>query len=411
MVEGAGKERGTVRAILSDRSVASVIALALFLNLGTGIVLPILPLFARSFGVDYGQTGLLVGAFYFARLMSDLAAGAIVNRLGVRRSAGSGLLLLAVGALLTALSPTFWLAVICWALAGAGAGTVFAAMYNALLGGVAKSQMARALSLFYGAFNGGVVAGGFVGGLVASRLGLAAPLFCLAGIAAVLAIVMMRLLRDPPRTTQTSGESAATLLDRRASVLTLLRIPGFAAAVVAALANLWVFGAVFNTLVPLFARDRLHLSTLGIGVLYAIALAVEFLAYYPAGSWADSRGRRFVLMPAFALLAIATVSLGWAMTAVLFAVLLALLGIASAFSGVPPAAMMADVLPTRESARGIAIFRFGVDVGFTLGPLVAGVAAGAYGFGAAFAIAGVPALVALVVVGLSRETLVRERIA
>src|SRR6266516_6481842 len=66
--KGVGKERGAVRAILSDRSVASVIALALFLNLGTGIVLPILPLFARSFGVDYGQAGLLVGAFYFARL-------------------------------------------------------------------------------------------------------------------------------------------------------------------------------------------------------------------------------------------------------------------------------------------------------------------------------------------------------
>lgn len=411
MAVGTGKKRGAVRAILSDPSVATVIALALFLNLGTGIVLPILPLFARSFGVDYGQAGLLVGAFYFARLLSDLTAGAVINRFGVRRSAGSGLVLLALGALLTGLSPSFWLAVICWAAAGAGAGTVFAAMYNALLGGVAKSQMARALSLFYGAFNGGVVAGGFIGGLVASRLGLAAPLFCLAGIAGVLAIVMMRLLREPLRTTQTSEESAGTLLERRSSVFTLLRIPGFAAAVVAALANLWVFGAVFNTLVPLFARDRLHLTTLGIGVLYAIALAAEFLAYYPAGSWADSRGRRFVLIPAFALLAIATVSLGWAMTAVLFAVLLALLGIASAFSGVPPAAMMADVLPARESARGIAIFRFGVDVGFTLGPLVAGVAAGAYGFGAAFAIAGVPAVVALAVVSLSRETLLRERTA
>jgi MFS transporter, DHA1 family, multidrug resistance protein len=406
-----GKERGAVRAILSDRSVATVIALALFLNLGTGIVLPILPLFARSFGVDYGQAGLLVGAFYFARLLSDLAAGAVINRFGVRRSAGSGLVLLALGALLTGLSSSFSLALIFWAAAGAGAGTVFAAMYNALIGGVAKSQMARALSLFYGAFNGGVVAGGFIGGLVASRLGLAAPLFCLAGIAGVLAVVMMRLLREPPRRTETSEESAGTVLNKRASVLTLLRIPGFAAAVVAALANLWVFGAVFNTLVPLFARDRLHLSTLGIGVLYAIALAAEFLAYYPAGSWADSRGRRYVLIPAFALLAVATVSLGWATTAVLFAVLLALLGIASAFSGVPPAAMMADVLPARESARGIAIFRFGVDVGFTLGPLVAGLAAGAYGFGAAFAIAGVPAVVALAVVSLSRETLVRERTA
>jgi MFS family permease len=181
--------------------------------------------------------------------------------------------------------------------------------------------------------------------------------------------------------------------------------------VIAALANLWVFGAVFNTLVPLFARDRLHLSTVGIGILYALALAVEFLAYYPAGRWADTRGRRYVLIPAFALLAIATISLGWATTVVLFAILLALLGLASAFSGVPPGAMLADVLPIRESARGVAIFRFGVDVGFTLGPLVAGLTAGAFGFSAAFAITAVPCLVALAVVGLSRETLARERTA
>lgn len=406
MAEGAGKERGAVRAILSDPSVASVIALALFLNLGTGIVLPILPLFARSFGVDYGQAGVLVGAFYFARLMSDLTATAVVNRLGVRRAAGSGLLLLAVGALLTGLSPSFWVAVICWAAAGAGAGTVFAAMYNALIRGVDRSRMARALSLFYGAFNGGVVAGGFVGGLVASRLGLAAPLFFLAGIAAALAIVMMRLLSEPETVVTT-----ATVPAKPASVISLMRIPGFAAAVIAALANLWVFGAVFNTLVPLFARDVLHLSTLGIGILYAIALAAEFVAYYPAGSWADTRGRRYVLIPSFALLAVATASLGWATTAVVFAGLLAVLGMASAFSGVPPAAMLADVLPVRESARGVAVFRFGVDVGFTLGPLVAGLTAGAFGFAAAFAIAGVPCLVALAVVSLARETLVRQRTA
>ena len=413
-----GKERGAVRAILSDRSVAAVIALALFLNLGTGIVLPILPLFARSFGVDYGQAGLLVGAFYFARLMSDLTASAVVNRLGVRRAAASGLILLALGALLTGLSPSFWVAVICWASAGAGAGTVFAAMYNALIRGVERSRMARALGLFYGAFNGGVVAGGFIGGLVASRLGLAAPLFCLAGIAAVLSAVMLRLLVDPapspaeePISSPAAGAPGGRSASKPASVFALLRIPGFAAAVIAALANLWVFGAVFNTLVPLFARDVLHLSTLGIGILYAISLAAEFFAYYPAGSWADTRGRRYVLIPAFALLAIATVSLGWATTAVVFAVLLAILGMASAFSGVPPGAILADVLPVKESARGIAVFRFGVDVGFTLGPLVAGLTAGAFGFSAAFAITGVPCLVALLVVSLSRETLARERTA
>src|SRR5205823_12009111 len=117
----------------------------------------------------------------------------------MRRSAGAGLVLLSLGALLTGLSPSFSLALICWAAAGAGAGTVFAAMYNALLAGVAKARMARALSLFYGAFNGGVVAGGFLGGLVASRLGLAAPRSFLAGLAAGLADVVMWVSGVPAR--------------------------------------------------------------------------------------------------------------------------------------------------------------------------------------------------------------------
>jgi MFS family permease len=392
-----------LRAILSEPSVAAVIGLALFLNLGTGLVLPILPLYARSFGVDYGQAGLLVGAYYFARLVSDLTAAAVLNRLGVRLSAVSGLLLLAGGAALTGLSRSFGVALLCWLAAGAGAGTVFAAMYNALIRGVTKDRMARALSLFYGAFNGGVVAGGFLGGVVASRFGLAAPLFCLAAIAAALALVMRRVLVEPIR--------AASPATRSGRALALFRIPGFAAAVVAVLANLWMFGAVFNTLTPLFARDSLHASTVGIGLLYAVSLAAEFLVYYPAGSWADSRGRRFVLMPAFALLAVSTMSLGWAASLPILAVLMAVLGVASGFAGVPPAAMLADVLPEDESARGVATFRFGADLGYTLGPVVTGLAAANFGFKAAFVAAGLPCLLALAVVTLGRETLARPRTA
>lgn len=408
MAETGGKQGGALRAILSDRSVAAVIGLALFLNLGTGIVLPILPLYARSFGVDYGQAGLLVGAFYFARLLSDLTAGAVLNRLGVRLSTASGLLLLAVGAVLTGISPRFTLAVICWAAAGGGAGTVFAAMYNALIRGVAKNRMARALSLFYGAFNSGVVAGGFLGGVVAGRFGFASPLFCLAGIAAVLAVVTLRLLRDPVPSPYSPPEEEGNI-NRDGGRIHLLRIPGVGAAVIAVLANLWVFGAVFNTLVPLFARDVLHLSTVGIGILYAVSLAAEFLVYYPAGSWADTRGRRRVLIPSFAFLAVATVSLGWAGTALVFAVLMGLEGVGSGFAGVPPAAMLADVLPANASAQGVATFRFGADLGYTLGPLIAGVTAASFGFKAAFAVAGIPCLVALAVVTLGRETLALER--
>ena len=414
----AGATGGALRAILSDRAVSTVIGLALLLNLGTGMVLPVLPLYARSYGVDYSQAGLLVAAFYFARLAFDLAAGAVLDRLGVPSAAALGLLILAGGAVLTGLSPVFILAVLCWAAAGAGAAIVWAAMYNGLIRSVPKPRMARALGIFYGAFNGGIVAGGFLGGLIAARLGFGAPLFFLAAIAVALAVLMKtrldgvsapqlgrRLPFAPGSDEGSLGLRSGTL----PKAATLLRRPGFLASVVSLLANLWLFGAVFSTLVPLFARDELHLSPAGIGVLYAVALAAEFLAYWPAGSWADRRGRRFVLLPALAGSALAAVLVGWAPSAVVFAVLLALVGLASGFAGVPPAAILADVLPENDSATGVAIFRFGGDLGFSLGPLIAGLSAASFGFKAAFAIAGIPALIALLVVGAGRETLVAER--
>jgi DHA1 family multidrug resistance protein-like MFS transporter len=397
------RQRSAIREIVADRSVAAVLVLALFINVGTGMVLPILPLYARSFGVSYAEAGLLVAAFYIARLVFDLTAGVVLDRLGIAAAGAIGLLAVAAGALFTGLSPSFPIAVFCWAIAGAGAAIVWAAMYNALIRSVPKSRMARALSLFYGAFNGGIVAGGFLGGLIAGHLGLPAPLFFLAAIAAGLAGLMRALLpKRPPPATSTSTPSAGS------STAALFRIPGFASAVVALLANLWMFGAVFNTLVPLYARDVLRLTPVGIGILFAVALATEFLAYYPAGNWADTRGRRVVLIPAFACLALTALILGWASSVVVFGLLLSVLSIASGFSGVPPAAILADVLPGNRSARGVAIFRFGGDLGFSLGPLVAGVTAASLGFKAAFAIAGIPAMVALVVVALSRETLGAE---
>jgi len=176
--------------------------LALLVNLALGLVLPILPLFARSFGVDYAQAGLLVAAFYLARLAFDLLAGVIVDRLGIASSTVVGLLVLGLGAALTGFSPGFPLAVVFWAGAGAGASVVWAAMYNGLIRYVPKPRMARAVGMFYGAFNSGIIAGGFLGGLLASRFGARSPLLVLAAASFGLVVFANRSLRlgnPPPR--------------------------------------------------------------------------------------------------------------------------------------------------------------------------------------------------------------------
>jgi MFS transporter, DHA1 family, multidrug resistance protein len=403
-----------IRAILSDRAVTAVVAVAFVLMFGAGIVLPILPLYARSFGVGYTETGILVSAYAAARLVVDLAAGAAVDRWGERWCAAAGLAVVAAASLLTGLAPAFALAIAFWACAGAGSALVIAALFSHLLRVVPKARMARTLSVFYGAFNMGFIGGSLLAGIVAAGLGLAAPLFLSAGLALAAAAIYLRFVPLPSRAAEAPELTAEEVLVERdvavprrgrAGIGDLLRTPGFVTVIVTNLAYLWIVAAVFDTLVPLFAKDVLAMSTTAIGVIFALALATEFVVLYPAGALADRRGRKLVLVPALAALALVCASFGWAGTPLVLGLLMALSGFAFGFAGVPPAAMLADVVPEERSGTGVGVFRFCGDIGFMLGPLVAGSTATAFGFEAAFAIAVVPTVVALALALRTEETL------
>ena len=388
----AGESSVSVRTILADREVGIVILLAFVLMIGTGIVLPILPLFARSFGGGYDDAGIFVAAYSGARLVADLLGGRLIDRVGERAAAVSGLALLALACILTALASSFALAAMFWSGAGVGSAIVFAAMYSLLLKRVPKSRMARTLSVFYGAFNVGVVAGGFLAGVIAHELGIESPLFFAAGVAVLSALLYVRFV--PARHEN----------DALPGIRAILRTPGFGMVLAAQFAYLWMIVSVFDTLLPLFA-DSLGVSTIGIGAIFAVALAAELLVLYPAGHLADSRGRRYVLAPALLAFGVTTAAVGFSSSPVILGLLMALLGVASGFAGVPPGAMLADVIPSSSSGTAVGIFRFAGDLGFTLGPLVAGFAAAHLGFEAAFALAAVPAAVAFVAVVRGHETL------
>jgi MFS family permease len=396
----AARPTSGVRGILAEPGVGVVVLLAFVLMLGAGITFPILPLFARSFGGGYDSAGVFVAVYSLARLLADLGGGVVVDRVGERVAAAGGLTLVAVATALTGLAPTYALAAAAYACSGVGSAVVFAAMYSQLLGTVPQERMARTLSIFYGAFNLGVVAGGLLSGVIADRLGLAAPLYFTAGTAAIGALAFLRLVPPAPAASarRERGESGL------ATVRRVLRTPGFAMVLATNFAYLWIIVSVFDTLLPLYA-DSLGMSTIGIGVVFAVSLAVEFTVLYPAGSLSDRHGRRAVLIPAFAALGLATVAVGWAGSPLWLGVAMAVFGIASGFAGVPPGAMLADVMPRDASGTAVGVFRFAGDLGFTLGPLVAGFGAAHLGFEAAFALAAIPCAVALAVVVRGQETL------
>jgi DHA1 family multidrug resistance protein-like MFS transporter len=146
-VQAPGSKAG-IREILSDPAVRTVILVIFVVMLGFGLVLPTLPLYAKSFGVGDDAAGLLISAFAFTRLAIDPVSGPIVNRLGERRAASLGLFIVAVSAVATGLAPTFVLAVVLRGAGGAGSAMLFTALTSYLLKVVPKERMGRTLGLF-----------------------------------------------------------------------------------------------------------------------------------------------------------------------------------------------------------------------------------------------------------------------
>ncbi|MDP9340906.1 MAG: MFS transporter [Actinomycetota bacterium] len=403
--EGPTRAKVGYLDILRIPEIRVVVAGTFVIMLGYGILSPVLPLYARSFHVGYDAVGLLVSAFAFARLVTDLGCGALVNRYGERAMVSVGALVVGVSSGLAAIAPTFTLLVLFRAAGGAGSAVFFAAMMSYLFKTAPKDLLGRVMGVFFGAFNLGIILGNPLGGVVAHFFGLASPLWFYAGACFLAAAVYVRSVRNPPRARPEDEVQPRGLR-------TLRWNRPFLSVLAANLAYFWMIAAVFSTLISLFGKDRVGLSPLGIGLGLAIASAAEFAVLFPAGSATDRLGSRAVVVPSFLATAVVVALFGLASSVVAFGVAAAFLGLGSGYGGVPIPVMLNDVVPPEQRAAAIGVYRFVGDLGFVFGPLVAGAMASAFGFPAAFAVSAIPLVVAAAIaLTVPRTSSPPERVA
>jgi MFS family permease len=394
---GAAATEPRFRDILRIPEIRAAMLGTFVIMLGYGILAPVLPNYARSFGVDYDAVGVLVGAFSFTRLVFDPIVGRLITRYGERSMATIGAAGVGVSTMLAAVAPTYPLLVIFRGAGGAGSAVFFAALLSFLLRTIPSDRVGRVMGVYYTSFNVGIIAGQPFGGLLAKLFGITSPLWIYAGSCFVSAWLFHRTIHDAPRTEAVRHVSIRRLPWGRPLVAVLAANGAY----------LWVTGAVFGTLLPLFAhaREGVGLSLAGTGGALAVATLTEFAVLFPAGKATDRRGRRAVLLPGLAAFGVVTAALGFATAPLVFVLGLAALGVGSGYAGVPPAPMLSDVTPEGMSGPAVAAFRFVGDLGFVLGPLVAGWAASAYGFATAFAVSALPCAVAMVLLLGVRETM------
>ena len=387
--------------MLADRSVRAVVLITFVLMLGNGIVLPILPLFARSFGVGYGAAGLLIAAYGIARIGCDLGAGVVVDRVGERAAGAAGLASMTAFAVLTGLAPSFAAAVVFWGAVGVSSAVTQTASYAFLLRVVPVAQMARTMGIFYGSFNVGLAAGGFVGGFIADHFGLESPLYAAAGLYALAGALYLLFV---PRLERVSSSEAPPSSSWRQGLIRVARTPGLTAAAVSQLAYLWIFAAVFGTLLALFGRDELECppprsASCSPSASWSSSSSSIPQEASPTGTAARSSScRRSSGSPpsprSSASPGSCSCSGSWWPA-----------WRSHQGSGAWLPARCSRHRPSGRARDGRRRFRLFGDVGFALGPLVAGAVAASAGLTKAFLVSAVPAVVALALVARTPETL------
>ena len=410
-----------------------LVSAAFIVAIGYGIIAPVLPQFAESFGLGVTAATIVVSSFAFFRLVSAPAGGRLVNRLGERPVYVTGLLIVAASTFAVALAQTYWQLLLFRALGGLGS-TMFTVSAMALIIRLAPpSARARAAGRYATAFLLGNIFGPVVGGLMAGW-GMRVP-FLVYAVALVIAaaVVYFRLGRnerllaaeakaaeeraaedgDPepdPANGTAAGEAPEPAPDEPARSTMRFREAwqdsAYRAALVSVLAHGWTSMGIRVAIYPLFA---LHVLGAGAGVS-GLALTVFALgntvAVAAVGRWADHLGRRPFILTGLLIMGVSTIALGFSGSVPVFFVLSAVAGIGAGLLNPSQQAVVADVVgPHRAGGVVLSRYQMAMDTGAIFGPIIAGLLAESLGYSAAFAVSGAVVLLAFVVWLSGRETL------
>jgi multidrug resistance protein len=261
-----------------------VVGLAFFTDtLVYALLPPLLPHYARAFGLSQSELGLMFASYAATLLGSSLPLGRLADRIGRRGPFLLGLVGLGATTLLFAFAWSFELLLLARALQGIAAAVTWVCGLALLTDHFPSEQRGKAMSTAFAAANMGLLAGPYVSGFLVERGGPRAPFLAAAALAGIDALA--RLLLLPPEPPRQGGPIGYLGLLRDPAV----RVYGGAMAMAAGL------GAMLESVLPLDADRRLGMGPAAIGLGFTLlALASTFTSPL-VGHWCDRRGPRGVV--------------------------------------------------------------------------------------------------------------------
>ena len=350
--------------------------------LGFGLVMPLLPLYARNFGATGIQLGFLTASFAFTRIVTTFVGGWSADKAGRKKPVVTGLLTYSVVMTLYGFSQDINQLILLRGLQGLASGVVWPVISTMVADITMPEDRGKAMGLYSSMQFFGMVVGPGLGGILADIFTEAVPFF-FCGILAFLSMILVAfLVRETfrnkasvngPQKNSVDAEKTRANMSLKGSFLgDMTNYPQV-------FLGLCIIGFIvsFSTsmiqpVLSVFAEENVGVSTSGVGVLFSVMGAVTLVASLPIGTFADRIGRKVT----FILGTIVTATSAFLFTFCggfwpLMAVMM-LRGIGRASSNPSINAMFSRLVPTSRRGKGMGIFIGFRNVGLIFGSSIGG---------------------------------------
>jgi len=373
-----------------------------FLSFGQGLLIPVLPLYAKQSGGSFGLAGLIVSAAWIGTMLFDLPSGLLLPKVGFRRSMIAGSALFSAATILLGLVHLTPELILLQFVGGVGTAFWSLSRHAFIATAIPNETRGRAISVFGGINRLGTFTGPFAGGFIAQYYGLGNAIV-VAGVAAAVAVLLaFFFVHDPESSSiRPKGHTFHFGVVREAVEHNRRDV------IAAGTAN--VFGQMIRAgrqiAIPLFAAYAIGLDNAQVGIIVGASALLDMSLFIPAGYVMDRFGRKAASVPSFAIL-----SLGMAMVPFThsYAQLMIAGMVMGLGNGMGAGSMMtlgADLAPPHLTGEFLGIWRLIGDSGRAVSPIIVGAVADAVGIVVTSgAIAGLGVIAAVTLATCVRET-------
>lgn len=375
---------------------------AVAIGLGLGATVPVVPEFAKSFGVGPGQASLVFVSNMLGALFASIPVGYMLDKIGRRRILIIGPALTAVSAFLVAISGSFTELLLYRFIGGWGTQMWTLSRLTMIADTNPNQSRGRMITSLLGVQHVGTLAGPIIGGVLAVNYGLQTA-FIFQGIFALVATIPGFLTKETapggrPNRAKASANiesfSWKTLVRKPIPVMFLAQWLGMTAR----------GGVVAGSTVFVYASYAYDATPAALGILSSAMAGIGIPLTFLAGYLMDKFGRKTTIVPGLGVLGTAMVFLGITSVANLgfeyFVIGFVVLQITNSLLTGSWQVIGSDLAPEGARGRFFAVGRTVTQAGFATNPAAFAVLTSFSGFTLALGTIGTAGILSAVVLGL-----------